>query len=512
MKIVKSLDADENTSENGLGCFKFLKPEEKGISSRDIKNYIEFLEDHGLSTHNVIISVDDSIVYENYWEPFEHDKPHRMYSVTKSFVAIAIGFLEQDRLLNLDDPVGKYFSEEIKSQKDLNMHKLTIKDMLMMSTSKAYQDWFVADTDDRVKFYFENDSEYSRPGGTIFQYDSTGSFVLGALAERLTGKTLMDYLREKFLNKIGFSKDAFCLKCPGGHSWGDSGLCCTPRDLLLVTRFIINMGCWNGEQILNEEFVRDATAALIDNNEPGTNDCNRQGYGYYIWKSRDDSFMFYGMGGQAALCYPDKKLILIYNGDNQGKPNAQAIILDGFHYMIAKNMSDKPLTNNNDEYNKLVEYSKGLKLAVSLGKKYSEYADEINGKSYKTDNNPMDISSFKIIFDDNSGKFIYVKDNKTKEITFGMGENLSGIFPEEGYSDEVGGKYAPGSFYKYMASASWVEDRKLNIKVHIIDKYLAQFNIVIGFKGDEVGMYMFAAAENFLRDYNGYTGGHLMKN
>lgn len=197
---------------------------------------------------------------------------------------------------------------------------------------------------------------------------------------------------------------------------------------------------------------------------------------------------------------------------NQGKQNAQAIILDGFHYMIAKNMSDKSLTENYDEYNTLTEYSKGLKLPVSLGEKYSNFAVEVNGKSYKTDNNPMNISSFKLVLDDKSGKFIYVNDNQNKEITFGMCENLSGIFPEEGYSDEVGGKYAPDSFYKYMASASWVEDRKLNIKVHITDKYLAQLNIVIGFKGDEVGLYMFAAAENFLTDYNGYAGGYLMKN
>ena len=54
------------------------------------------MEDHGLSTHDVIISVDDSIVYENYWAPFGYDKPHRMYSVTKNFVAIAIGFKGDD--------------------------------------------------------------------------------------------------------------------------------------------------------------------------------------------------------------------------------------------------------------------------------------------------------------------------------------------------------------------------------------------------------------------------------
>lgn len=52
----------------------------------------------------------------------------------------------------------------------------------------------------------------------------TASFVLGALVERLTKKELLDYLRENFLDKIGFSKDAYMPKCPGGHSRAVSGI------------------------------------------------------------------------------------------------------------------------------------------------------------------------------------------------------------------------------------------------------------------------------------------------
>lgn len=52
----------------------------------------------------------------------------------------------------------------------------------------------------------------------------TASFVLGALVERLTKKELLEYLRENFPDKIGFSKDAYMPKCPGGHSRADSGI------------------------------------------------------------------------------------------------------------------------------------------------------------------------------------------------------------------------------------------------------------------------------------------------
>ena len=41
------------------------------------------------------------IFFEKYWAPFDENKPHRMYSVTKSFVAIAVGFLEQEGKISL---------------------------------------------------------------------------------------------------------------------------------------------------------------------------------------------------------------------------------------------------------------------------------------------------------------------------------------------------------------------------------------------------------------------------
>ena len=50
--------------------FSYKKPEEKGIKSEDIKNYIEVLENSGLSTHNLVIARGYDIVCENYRAPF----------------------------------------------------------------------------------------------------------------------------------------------------------------------------------------------------------------------------------------------------------------------------------------------------------------------------------------------------------------------------------------------------------------------------------------------------------
>jgi hypothetical protein len=49
---------------------------------------------------------------EYYWAPFNKDYCHRMYSQTKSYTSVAIGLLEEEGKLNLDDPIAKYFPEK----------------------------------------------------------------------------------------------------------------------------------------------------------------------------------------------------------------------------------------------------------------------------------------------------------------------------------------------------------------------------------------------------------------
>lgn len=485
----------------------YTAPEKEGISSGNIYEYVKLLEETGLSTHNIIIMRHGNIVFEKYWKPFHKDFLHRMYSVTKSFVSLAIGFLEQDGLVDLDAPIIKYFPDECKNQADENMKNQTVRHMLMMSTAKPAQDWFKARHPDRVQFYFENYSEKTRPSGTIFNYDSSGSFVLGALVERITGKELMEYLREKFLNKIGFSKEAYMLKCPGGYSWGDSALLCTPQDLLKTAQFCMNKGKWNGEQLLNEEFITAATSKLIDNNTSGLINHATQGYGYLFWRTYDNSFFFNGMGCQLAICVPDKDMILVYNGDNQGNVAAKPIIIDNFFNMIVRRASDTELSENASGSALLEDYTKNLKLFAAKGEKKSSFQEKINNVTFKMDKNPMGITEVKLSFENGKGKFCYTNQSGYKEIPFGMGYNEFSSFPEEGYSDKIGSQRGD-RLYDCAASAAWVSDYQLFIKVQIIDTYFGVLNITLGFREDKkIGIFMNKTAEDFLAEYEGFAGG-----
>ncbi len=485
---------------------KYNKPEKMGIKSSDIKEYVELLEKAELATHALIILRHGEIIFEHYWEPFDKDFLHRMYSVTKSFVSLGIGFLEQDGLINLDDPIVKYFPKESKNITDINVKKQTIRDMLIMATARVELNWFQNKTDDRVQQYFDNPHN-SRPSGTVFNYDSCGSFVLGALIERITGKELIEYLREKFLDKIGFSKEAYMLKCPGGHSWGDSALICKATDLLKAAMFCMNMGEWNGEQLLNREYMETATKKQIDNNSAGRIEAETQGYGYQIWRCYDNSFHFSGMGCQTALCIPDKDIIMIYNGDNQGNTLARPVILDRFFDVVVRRAEDSEIPDSG--YEELMEYVKDLQLYKAKGNVTSEVVRAINGKTYKMYDNPMGITEMRITFDGNKGELYYINEQGEKRIPFGMCYNEFSYFPQEGYSDMVGTQKGD-RLYKCASSGAWFDEKRLFIKVQIIDTYFGILNIMLGFNNDTIGVEMTKTAEDFLKEYEGYAGGIMV--
>ncbi|NMA66082.1 MAG: serine hydrolase [Clostridiaceae bacterium] len=483
-------------------------PEHGGVHSFYIKEWLEGIEAEMLSTHNIIIARRDEILFENYRPPFHADSLHRMYSVSKSFVAIAVGFAMQDGLISLDDPIGKYFSSELEGNPDPNMGAQTIRQMLMMSTPKKARDWFSARCDDRVREYFQH-TVTSAPCGSAFMYDSSGSFILGALVERLTKVKLIDYLREKLFDKIGISKETRFLYCPGGHSWGDSALLARPRDLLLAARFMLNGGRWNGQQLLNSEYVKAATSKLIDTKSSERTGFEGQGYGYQFWKCYDDSFLFNGMGCQFALCIPSTDIIMIYNGDNQGLNNAGELIISSFFEKVARKakMPDSngcySLPENPDELTKLNNYADSLVLAFEDGEMHSSIEKDISDRWFTPCENPMGIKKFRLCFGDVSGRFEYTNAQGEKVLHFGLCRNEFGLFPEEGYSREVGSVYCPSNYYKCAASAAWKSENHLRLNVQVIDDYFGRLWIDLIFDDDSVSIKMQKAAEDFFTAYTG---------
>ena len=484
--------------------FEKITPEQAGISSQKVAEYISMLERRGLATHSVLMMKGDKIFAEYYWAPFHQDFCHRMYSQTKSYVGIAIGLLVDDGKLDLDEKIASFFPEKIDTELAPELADQTVRQMLTMTTCGKSANWFRSEDPDRTHLYFQPREKY-RPAGTVWEYDSPGSQVLTNLVEKLSGKSLFDFMNERIFSHLGTFQTAEILKAPNGDSWGDSALICTTRDMASFGRLLMKNGNWEGKQLISEDYVKEATAALVDNRENCHGDFWSEGYGYQIWRTNYNSFGFNGMGCQMTVCTPDKDFLFTITADNQGNPTAKNSIIGGVMDLIVAEMSDTPLREDKEAEKKLEEVTCDLKLKAVQGKADSPLREEISGKTYICAPNKLGMEQFSFVFNGTEdGEFRYVNEQGEKIIPFGVNKNVFGKFPQLGYANERGRvPTTDGFMYDDAVSVCWAQDNRILMYVQIIDKYFGNMSVAFGFSGEEVTCHFSKAAEHFLDEYEG---------
>lgn len=488
----------------GNKMFKMVTAESVGISSENVLNFIKILDDCRLRNHSIIMAKGDEIFAEGYYKPFHKDYLHRMYSVSKTFVAIAIGLAVTEGLVSLDDAVIDYFPEFRNEKTDEYYEECTIRDMLCMNSNiGTFAAWWGI-YKGRVEAYY--DQKTDKIPGTVYWYDSIGSFLLGCIIERLTNKTFLDYLKDKILLEIGFSKDSYTLTEPGGYTVGDSGIMCTARDLLLFARFIMKKGEWNGKQYIDRKFMEDAVKIQSINDLDGMGKhCGNQGYGYLIWKTHPDGYSLIGAGEQLAVCDEKNDLCFVITSDNQGDTAARRIIFHEFYYHFLPKVQKMPLPENSEAAKALKAYMDNASLLCQYGKNTSAWAEKISGVTYVMNDNPLGVSWFKLDLQKNVLEF--EKDGKTLELAFTVGENKIDAFSfgDRAVADRMGFR-EPGQ-YTCANSGAWVSENQFSILAQVIDTYFGGVYISIAFKDERATFYLNHTGQYVFTDEKGYAIG-----
>ncbi len=483
----------------------FLKvtPESEGLDSRHILEMVKKFNEDELYMHSFLLMRRGKILAEGYYAPFTKDTKHRMYSSTKSFVAGAIGLLADEGKIHLDDPVHLYFPEFEKEELHPFIKKMTIRNLLEMRS--PHTTTYSLTGTDWVGSFFK--TEPSKTPGTVFYYDTSATYILDVIVERVTGMPFIDYMKDKMLRKVGFSEDATCIKAPDGYSWGGSGLLCTTRDIARYGYILQKKGKIDGEQLLSASFIEEATKKRVSPTYMRPLP-TAYGYGYQVWQPSEEAFAFNGMGCQCMICYPEKELIFACTADNQGIPYGYKTIFDTVHEMIANNLSDEPLPENPAANESLDKMLGGLSLFKPHGEAKSPMMSKINEKTFILEKNPMEIEKVAFSFGENRGVFRYTKHGEEKEILFGYGEYVPFAFPETHYSGDTIGT-PKGSGYRSLGLGAWTSETELTLRVNIIDDYFGNLSIGFGFTEDTIGISMVKYAEGFLEKYAGMAGGTL---
>ncbi len=484
--------------------FNKITPEKAGISSGKVLNFIKTFDDYNMPLHSILMSKGDDIFAECYYEPFDDKFLHRMYSVSKSFVAIAVGVVVTEGLMSLDDVVSDYFPEFKNENFDEYNRECTVRDMLKMKSNIGTGVYWWGKFKSRVEAYYS--MKTSKIPGTQFMYDSIGCFLLGCIIEKLTGKTFLEYLKEKVLLDIGFSKDSYTLYEPGGFTVGDSGVMCTTRDLWLFSRFIMKKGEWGGKQYIDRQFMEDAISCQSFNHfDAGYESHSVKGYGYLIWKTYGDSFSLIGMGDQLALCDMKRDLCLVITADNQARKESRNIIYHEFYKHFVEEVGDTPLPENTEKYEALSDYLSSQKLVIQRGSATSPLKDKINGVRYIAEDNKLGVLDFTLNLGDTNGKLKLTFKDKTVDFDFGICKNN---FTKFSYGTrakaDMMGVYEDGA-YDAAISGAWVDENTFAVRSQVIDTYFGAACAFVCFKDKRATLQLTRSGQYVFEGINGYV-------
>lgn len=147
--------------------------------------------------------------------------------------------------------------------------------------------------------------KFTHEPGSTWNYSTGETDLAGILIQEATGKSLAEYLSEKIWKPFGMEHCAYWLadEC-SNLNIGGSGLSASLRDFARLGTLMLHEGKPGVENIISEEWLKDATSLLYEVNDQGG------GYGYLWWRSKNGSYSAIGIFGQMIYIDPNKDLVI----------------------------------------------------------------------------------------------------------------------------------------------------------------------------------------------------------
>lgn len=308
--------------------FPRVTPEESGISSGRLEEYFrELAALKETDIHGTMVLRGGAVIGECSFAPYRNEIWHIGHSLCKSITGMAVGLLIQEGKLNLEDRVGKIFERKRSLFAGMRQKNLTVEHLLTMTSQATFRETGIVSGDDWVKGYL--DGPLSGNPGTVFDYNSMNSYMLSAIITEITGETMAEYLMPRLFRPMGI-RDFFWEACPRGITKGGWGLFLRQEDAAKFGQLYLDLGSWQGEQLIPKEWVLASTSKKTDTPE----EMSPYGYGYQIWMGgREGSFLFNGMLGQNVAVYPDLDMVIVTNaGSNELFPNSALMEVIGKYF------------------------------------------------------------------------------------------------------------------------------------------------------------------------------------
>src|SRR5450432_287691 len=459
------------SSNSQTGTFVLRStPEAEGVSSTGILKFINAVEKSKNELHSFMILRHGKVIAEGWWNPYKPSLRHTLYSASKTFTSTAVGFLVSENKLKLSDKVISFFPHELPDTISANLAALTVRDMLIMSDGMDPEPSALARKSKNWIKAFLAMPVVNKPG-TVFLYNSLGTFMLSAIIQKVTGQKELDYLKPRLFDPLGIS----------GMDWeenlmsvntGGWGLRVKTEDMAKLGQLYLQKGVWNGTQLIPASWIEEATTAKIiqhptmPQSKKDSNDWE-QGYGYQIWRSRHHSYRADGAFGQYILVLPDMDAVIAIQEETSNMQDELNLVWN----VLLPAFKKVKLPEDPKSQIALKAKLSTLALVPESGSLTSLNTNKNLIKYFLLESNDNHISSISIQIRDSICHFILNTGTDTYDLFFGAGSWKTGQTNKPGpYSvSEAMENWAILSPYKVAGNFYWVDDQTLVMQMRYIE-------------------------------------------
>src|ERR1051325_4717196 len=310
-------------------------PESQGMSSARIEAIKERLATK--KTRAFLVVRNDHIICEWYAPGVTANTKQGTGSLAKALVGgMSLAVAITDGKISIDDPASKFIpqwkNDPRKSRimiRHLGSHTSGLedaeKDHLPHDKLSGWKgDFWKQLNPPRDPFTIARDETgmLFAPGEKI-QYSNPGigmmTYCVTAVIRDAPHKDVRTLLRERVMRPIGvpdsewsvgYGKAFLVDGLPLVPTWGGGAF--TPRATARIGRLVLHAGDWNGQRILSQQSIRDATH---DAGLPGNCGMGWWSNGGQPYKLPKDAVWGAGAGDQLLLVVPSLNLIMVRNGE-----------------------------------------------------------------------------------------------------------------------------------------------------------------------------------------------------
>lgn len=424
-------------------------PEKQGVSSAAIRSFIETADRQVNEMHSFMLVRHGFVIAEGWWTPYSPATPHTLFSLSKSFTSTAVGLAAAEGKLSIDDEVLKFFPEDAPAEPGGNLKSMRVRDLLCMSAGHQVE-VKLAETNEFTwtKSFLAHPVPH-KPGGH-FLYNTPATYMQSAIVQKVTGQTVLDYLRPRLFEPLGIENPIWSTS-PQGISLGGYGLNIRTEDIAKFGQLYLQKGIWHGKQLVPASWIEMATGRQTSNGSNPKSDWE-QGYGFQFWRSRNGAYRGDGAFGQYCIVMPEQDAVISITSGTRDMQGVLNLIWE----KLLPVMEKSALPANKSEEASLKKTLAGLSMHHPAGAAASAVAAKFSGKEFVFSANEHRLEAIKLDAD-SSGR--------VKNVSIRMGGVEQRV--ESGHGKWPLGRMAYGAFTNQpvAVSGAWTADDTYSLKL-----------------------------------------------